>query len=112
MVFRMSRELRHPFASRWNHNTHHFPLMAARIPVSARRVLDIGCGEGTFCRFIAKSDRLVVGADMDVSVLPASCHEVQFAATLADALAFADDAFHAVDHVHGVAPRGRRPRYD
>lgn len=53
----------HPFASRWNHNTYYFPRLASRVPSSAARLLDVGCGEGTFCRFLANDQRVVVGVE-------------------------------------------------
>lgn len=43
----------HPFADRWNHNTHHYPRMRSEIE-GARRVLDVGCGDATFCRYVAE----------------------------------------------------------
>ncbi|QNN51179.1 class I SAM-dependent methyltransferase [Nocardioides mesophilus] len=92
----MARTARHPFADRWNHNTHHFPLLRSRLPATARRVLDIGCGDGTFCRFVADRSASVVGVDVDVSVLPRESGQVVFAATSADALGLADGTFDAV----------------
>jgi ubiquinone/menaquinone biosynthesis C-methylase UbiE len=70
--------------------------MASRIPRSAERVLDVGCGDGTFCRFVAREDRLVVGVDSDESVLPEACRGQNYAVTSADALALAEDSFDAV----------------
>ncbi|MEP9364353.1 class I SAM-dependent methyltransferase [Nocardioides sp. CN2-186] len=96
----------HPFAARWNHNTHYFPLLASRVPASASRVLDVGCGEGTFCRYVATDRRSVVGVDSDPSVLPISSPGVSCAAASAVALPFGDGSFDAVTmtmvlhHVH------------
>ncbi|WP_308043112.1 class I SAM-dependent methyltransferase [Nocardioides mangrovi] len=86
----------HPFAERWNHNTHYFPLLASRIPVSTTRLLDVGCGEGTFCRFVADEHRTVVGVDHDPSVLPASTTSVRYVLGSAETLPFADGSFDAV----------------
>src|SRR5665647_2036469 len=86
----------HPFAARWNHNTHYFPLLASRIPETTDRVLDVGCGDGTFCRFVARDDRRVVGVDIDVSALPADSAGVQYVIASAEELPFADGTFGAV----------------
>jgi SAM-dependent methyltransferase len=93
---------RHPFAGQWNHNSHYYPLIRSRIPDSARRVLDVGCGDGTLCGFIRRSGRLVVGVDVDGSVVPAS-HQATggpgFALADAQRLCFADGTFDAVTAV-------------
>lgn len=96
----------HPFSCRWNHNTHYFPVLAARMPAPAARVLDVGCGDGTFCRFIETGDRIVVGADLDASVLPPATGRATYVVTMAEALPFGDEYFSAVTmtmvlhHVH------------
>lgn len=59
----------HPFADRWNHNSHHYPRMRSEIE-GARRVLDVGCGDATFCRYVAEPGRQVVGLETDLAVLP------------------------------------------
>jgi ubiquinone/menaquinone biosynthesis C-methylase UbiE len=97
----------HPFASRWNHNTHHFPRVASRVPSSATRVLDVGCGEGTFCRFLATDQRVVVGLDSDQSVVPSASLGVRYVVASAVALPFRDGSFDAVTMtmvLHHVQP--------
>ncbi|MDO9455379.1 class I SAM-dependent methyltransferase [Nocardioides sp.] len=101
----MSRD-GHPFASRWNHNSHYYPLIAARLPASGR-VLDVGCGEGTFCRFIAAEARTVVGVDPDASVLPPPTGGVRYVRGSAESLPFVDAAFDALTMtmvLHHVEP--------
>ena len=76
----------HPFATRWNHNTHYFPLLASRTPISATQLLDVGCGDGTFCRLVSGEQRVVVGVDSDSSVLPPSTTGVRYVPSDAEAL--------------------------
>jgi ubiquinone/menaquinone biosynthesis C-methylase UbiE len=98
----------HPFASRWNHNTHYFPHLASRVPSSATRLLDVGCGEGTFCRFVANDQLVVVGVDSDPSVMPTSSLGVRYAVATAVALPFPDASFDAVTMtmvLHHVQPQ-------
>jgi ubiquinone/menaquinone biosynthesis C-methylase UbiE len=71
-------------------------LLADRVPASARSVLDIGCGDGTFCRFITDEARLVAGVDLDSTVLPPPSSGQVFALASAEQLPFADSAFDAV----------------
>jgi SAM-dependent methyltransferase len=106
----------HPFASQWNHNTHYYPMLAACIPDSTDRVLDVGCGEGTFCRYVETGKRVVVGADLDSSVLATSVGEMTSVVASAEALPFEDESFAAVTmtmvlhHVHAeqaIAEAGR-----
>lgn len=85
----------HPFAGQWNHSSHYYPLLRAAVPDSAARVLDVGCGDGTFCRFLAHHDRLVVGVDVDARHLAPS-PGVAYVVGSAEALGFADACFDAV----------------
>ncbi len=92
----MSIRRRHPFASRWNHNTHYFPLLASRVPSTASTLLDVGCGEGTFCRFSAHDQGLVVGVDTDPTVLPSPSRGERYVVASGVALPFPDESFDAV----------------
>jgi SAM-dependent methyltransferase len=85
----------HPFADQWNHNSHYYPLLRAAVPDTATRVLDIGCGDGTFCRLLVRPDRLVVGLDLDPRHL-APAPGVTYVVGSAEALGLADETFDAV----------------
>ncbi|HEY0217391.1 MAG TPA: class I SAM-dependent methyltransferase [Cellulomonas sp.] len=65
----MTRASRHPFVHRWNHNAHYYPLIARQVPADARVVLDVGCGEGTLARYLARPGRRVLGVDPDTAAL-------------------------------------------
>lgn len=86
----------HPFADAWNHNTHYYPLLRSLLPHSAERVLDVGCGEGTLCRYLATPGRLVTGVDPDAEVLRESTPGCLFMAASAIRLPFPSSSFDAV----------------
>ncbi|MGH3332166.1 MAG: class I SAM-dependent methyltransferase [Nocardioidaceae bacterium] len=97
MLGRMVRASRpHPFGDRWNHNSHYYPLLRSLVPDAAREVLDIGCGEGSFCHYVATDTRAATGVDLDVKVLPRSTGQVRFLAASAEELPFQDATFDAV----------------
>jgi SAM-dependent methyltransferase len=52
---------------RWNHNTHYYPLILAAVPPGCQRVLDVGCGEGTLARQLARRVPRVIGIDQDTA---------------------------------------------
>jgi SAM-dependent methyltransferase len=85
----------HPFTHQWNHNTHYYPLLRAALPDGATRVLDVGCGDGTWCRSLATDSRLVVGVDVDARHLSPT-DGVRYVVGSAEALGFADASFDAV----------------
>jgi ubiquinone/menaquinone biosynthesis C-methylase UbiE len=85
----------HPFADRWNHNTHYYPLLRAALPDSTARLLDVGCGDGTFCHFAASPSRTVVGVDTDAGLMSPR-DGVRFVVGSAESLGFADATFDAV----------------
>ena len=69
-------------------------------------VLDVGCGDGTFCRFVARDGRRVVGLDIDASAFPADAAGAGYVVASAEDLPFADGTFGVVamtmvlHHVH------------
>jgi ubiquinone/menaquinone biosynthesis C-methylase UbiE len=90
-----------PVARRWNHTTHRHPAMLREVPADARVVLDVGCGEGTLARALARAGatpgRQVLGIDTDPTVLPRAAPDgVRFAAGDALALPCADGTVDAV----------------
>ena len=89
----------HPFADRWNHNTHHYPRLRAGLPASAGRHHDNGSGEGTQCRYHAETGRVVTGVDVDVDALPPGGERTRFVVASAEALPFDDASFDAATMV-------------
>jgi ubiquinone/menaquinone biosynthesis C-methylase UbiE len=92
--------LAHPFAERWNHNAHYYPRLAAAVPADAGVVLDIGCGDGTLARYLARPGRMVLGLDPD-GPSPASTPApgVHLAVGTAEELPCADSSVDAVTMV-------------
>ena len=99
----------HPFASRWNHNSHYYPRVAAAIPAGALVVLDVGCGDGTLARYLRRSTRRVVGVELDPAVLPSEPDGVDYLLASAEALPFASasvDAITMIMVLHHVESAG------
>jgi len=88
--------MRHPFADRWNHNTDHYPRLLALVPRTAQHLVDVGCGDGTFCRYAAGRVPSVSGIDPDASVLPDPGDGVAYQQGTAERLPFADGSVDAV----------------
>lgn len=80
----------HPFAARWNHNAHSCPLLAGVVGESARTVVDVGCGDGTLARSLARPGRDVLGVDPDPRGVPEAGDGVRFATARAEDLPCAD----------------------
>ena len=54
----------------WNANIHYHPLILEAIPEGAKRVLDVGCGDGILSAQVAQAGIAgVVGLDLDAGVL-------------------------------------------
>lgn len=49
----------------WNHNIHYFGRLDAAVPPGARRVVDVGCGEGLLAARLSSRVPLVVALDVD-----------------------------------------------
>lgn len=52
-------------ADRWNNHIHYHPILLSAVPTGAKRILDLGCGEGLLTRALAAGDAEVVGLDRD-----------------------------------------------
>jgi 2-polyprenyl-3-methyl-5-hydroxy-6-metoxy-1,4-benzoquinol methylase len=53
----------------WNRNTHYHDRLLAGLPADCRRVLDVGCGLGTFARRLARVVEHVDALDRDREAL-------------------------------------------
>jgi 2-polyprenyl-3-methyl-5-hydroxy-6-metoxy-1,4-benzoquinol methylase len=54
----------------WNTNIHYHPLLLKAIPNGAKRVLDVGCGDGVLCaHLVQRGVQRVVGIDSNAGVL-------------------------------------------
>lgn len=85
----------HPFAARWNHNSRWYPRIAELVsgkPV----ILDVGCGDGTLTRYLAKNGHQVIGLDNDPNILGDDVEDVHFMLGDAVSLPFENDSFDAV----------------
>lgn len=49
----------------WNRNTHYHERLLGSLPTDCRRVLDVGCGIGTFARRLARVTERVDAVDRD-----------------------------------------------
>ncbi len=67
----------------WNHNTAYYPWIKRQLP-GCRRILDVGCGDGTLVRYLQEAGRSIVGIDVSpdmVALAEADPHgpEIRFA---------------------------------
>lgn len=86
----------HPFADRWNHNSHYYPRILASAPTHPCRILDVGCGDGTFAAWAAAQGHAVTGLEPDVVGVVGGVHVVR---GVAESLPFCDNAFDLVTMV-------------
>lgn len=56
-------------SERWNHSIHYHPLIVRAIGKYVDSVLDVGCGTGQLCRYIATGTGVVVGLDSNESAI-------------------------------------------
>jgi 2-polyprenyl-3-methyl-5-hydroxy-6-metoxy-1,4-benzoquinol methylase len=88
-------------AEGWNHNTHYHDVLLRLLPPKGR-VLDVGCGGGTFARRLAAAGFEVVAVDTDAAQVDATrarCADVPRVAVVHDdvmAMPFTDGSFDAV----------------
>jgi 2-polyprenyl-3-methyl-5-hydroxy-6-metoxy-1,4-benzoquinol methylase len=60
--------------SRWNHNLHYHPVILGVLPSHCRRVLDVGCGEGTLARQLRTIVPEVTAIDLDPASIDLARH--------------------------------------
>ncbi len=58
-----------PDGARWNNNIEHYRVVLGALAPGARRVLDVGCGEGMLVRRLAAAVPDAVGLDRDAASL-------------------------------------------
>ncbi|MCV7101823.1 class I SAM-dependent methyltransferase [Mycobacterium palustre] len=58
-----------PAGHPWNINIHYDALLESKVPSGARRVLDVGCGDGFLAARLARRVQEVVAVDVDAPVL-------------------------------------------
>jgi ubiquinone/menaquinone biosynthesis C-methylase UbiE len=68
----------------WNHNLHYHPAVLAALPPRMKRVLDVGSGEGTLARELAKRADRVLAVDRDAGMCEVARHRVPDNVTVAE----------------------------
>jgi ubiquinone/menaquinone biosynthesis C-methylase UbiE len=53
----------------WNHNTHYHGYLMGHIPEQCERILEIGCGTGTFSRLLAGRAEKVLAIDLSPQMI-------------------------------------------
>ena len=53
----------------WNHNAHYHGYLMSHIPERCRRVLEIGCGTGSFSRLLARRAESVLAIDLSPQMI-------------------------------------------
>jgi ubiquinone/menaquinone biosynthesis C-methylase UbiE len=89
-------------ADEWNHNSHYYDFLLRQLPPRCGRVLEIGCGIGTFSRLLAKRSDHVLAIDLAPKMIQIAkecfgdCGNVDFQVADAVALNFATAHFDCV----------------
>ena len=79
----------------WNHNTVYFPWIRRQLRGS-RRVLDVGCGDGTLVRYLQTEGRRIVGIDISPDMVKraeAGSHGPELRFVLCPFAAYPEDEF-------------------
>ncbi|HKO97814.1 MAG TPA: class I SAM-dependent methyltransferase [Pyrinomonadaceae bacterium] len=53
----------------WDHNTHYHPWLLAQIPTHCKRILEIGCGTGSFTRLLGQRADSVLAIDLSPEMI-------------------------------------------
>ena len=56
-------------AEGWNHNSHYHAYLLKQIPENCRDALEIGCGPGSFTRFLAQRVERVLALDLSPEMI-------------------------------------------
>ncbi len=56
-------------AEAWDHNAHYHRRLTGHVPEQCRRVLEIGCGTGTFSRLLARRAERVLAIDLSPQMI-------------------------------------------
>ncbi len=54
---------------KWGHNQHYYPYLLRQIDHDEGRVLDVGCGAGSFCAQLAHRAQHITGVDLSANMI-------------------------------------------